>query len=76
MELGDIHGWELLRKAREIPPLSHVPVIAITGMDTSDSDQAFALKVAGVQALLDSPVNEAQLRLYVYEVLQAQERRA
>jgi CheY-like chemotaxis protein len=76
MDLGGIHGWELLRKAREIPQLVHVPVIAVTGMDMSDADQALALKVAGVQALLESPINEARLRLHVYEILQAQERQA
>ena len=72
IRLGDMHGWELLRRTREIQSLQTLPVIALAA-DVAHDEPALALTVGGLHSLLALPLNAALLRQSVYETLRQRE---
>lgn len=62
MQLTDIHGWELIRKIREISNLRELPVIVI-------ADQVFVAPAIGPVICLSRPISGARLRQSVNEIL-------
>ncbi|HEX2909115.1 MAG TPA: response regulator [Phototrophicaceae bacterium] len=69
LQLTDMHGWEMLAKAREISSLRNLPVIVIADQSAAPNQQSFALTVAKVDVYLVKPVSSAKLRQNIWMVL-------
>lgn len=65
LQLPDMHGWEMLSKAREISSLAEVPIIVLAEHSMSNQ-QSLALAVAKVDVYLVKPVSKAQLRQNIW----------
>ncbi len=69
LQLGDMHGWAVLGKIREMGDAEQMRVIALA--EPSVGDQVFALTVAKVDIYLRKPVSIARLRQGVWSTLKA-----
>ncbi len=66
LHLPDMHGWQMLSKAREILDLSKMRIIALSDVGMNEVDDALALTVACVHSLLIKPVGAKRLRCSVW----------
>ncbi|MDZ4766044.1 MAG: response regulator [Chloroflexota bacterium] len=71
LHLPDMHGWQMLGKAREMERTGGMRVIALADENSDDGDQAFALTVARVDSLLTKPLGASRLRRSVWAALKA-----
>lgn len=60
-------GWEATRQLRAIPELSHIPIIALTAVSTSEERQL--IFAAGCDAIVSKPVNFAELTSRINDLL-------
>jgi len=67
LQLPKISGWEVIRKLRQMPGFSNVPIIAVTAY-AMKGDKEKAIE-AGCNAYLPKPININQLRSVVAEML-------
>jgi CheY-like chemotaxis protein len=69
LHMPDMHGWQMLSKARENHRLDQMRVIALADENADNGDQTFALTVAKVDALLIKPVGAPRLRRSIWNAL-------
>jgi CheY-like chemotaxis protein len=69
LTLADMHGWEMLAKAKEIFALRSVPVVVIANHRAAADERTFALTVVQVDTYLVRPVSMIQLRNQVWLTL-------
>ena len=72
IQLPKMGGLEVIRRLRQMPAFSHVPIIAITAY-AMKGDEEKAIE-AGCNAYLTKPINTRQLPEMVAEMLRKQER--
>lgn len=66
LQLGDMHGWQMLAKMREINTLSDLVTVVIADQGTSPDGQSFGLGVAKVNVFLVKPFSMARLRQNIW----------
>lgn len=69
LHLSDMHGWQMLSKAREILDLSKMRIIALSDVGMNEADDVLALTVARVNSVLIKPVGSKRLRRSVWMAL-------
>src|SRR5262249_43708848 len=68
LQLPDMHGWEVLGKAKEIDSLRDLVTIVLAEHSMSNQ-QSLALAVAKVDVYLVKPVSKARLRQNIWMAL-------
>jgi CheY-like chemotaxis protein len=68
LQLTDMHGWAFIRKLREIPKMTNLPLVVISD---DPNDMIMALKVVHVSAFIARPLDMDKLREKIWLVLQA-----
>jgi CheY-like chemotaxis protein len=69
LHLPDMHGWQMLSRAREILDLTNIRIIVLAEGGADEVDNALALTVARVSAVLIKPVGTKRLRRSVWLAL-------
>ena len=69
LHLPDMHGWQMLSKAREILDLTKMRIIVLADVGVNEADDVLALTVARVHSLLIKPVGSKRLRRSVWAAL-------
>jgi len=68
LQLTDMHGWAFIRKLREIPSMTGLPLVVFSD---NPNDMIIALKVVQVSAFVPRPLDMNKLREKIWLVLQA-----
>jgi CheY-like chemotaxis protein len=66
LQLRDMHGWQMLARAREIRDLACIHVIAVGSAEDDKSSLTFA---AGIDEFLVRPLNRTRLRQSIWMAL-------
>jgi CheY-like chemotaxis protein len=69
LHLPDMHGWQMLSRAREILDLTKMRIIVMADVGVNEADDVLALTVARVSALLIKPVGTKRLRCSIWMAL-------
>ena len=65
--MPEMNGYEVIRKLKANPDMSHIPVIVITALTQSDHSQMSM--DAGADDFLNKPINEAELRARIKSLI-------
>ena len=67
MQLPKVSGLEVIRRLRQMPAFSHIPIIAVTAYAMKGDDERII--EAGCDAYLPKPINTRELPKVVAEML-------